>query len=330
MKADVTTSRVHQWLAARSRWQRRGIAFGAGVLATAAHAPFQLTPLYALALVVLVWLLDAAHRRPDRLRAAFGAGLWFGLGHFISGVYWIASAFLVDAQAWGPIWGVPAVLARAGLLALFWAGGAALAMLAWTNDLRRIAVFAAALFFSEWLRGNLFGGFPWLLPGYVWTPGEPVSQLASLIGVYGLSLLTLVLFAAPAAVADASQGPGRRFAPLLVAGLLLGMMWGWGAQRLANAAIDLPGAQPIVRVADSGLSQAEKWQGRSDQEWRVLNRYLEASGPPEDSRAAVLIWPEGAGRELLHARACRVSRRAWPGAWRPGADRGVDAARAGR
>lgn len=287
-------SRVHEWFAARSPWQRRGLAIGAGLLATLAHAPFQLTPLYAVALVVLVWLLDAAHLREKRVRAAFGVGAWFGLGHFCTGVYWISSAFMVDSAAWGPLWGVPAVLALASVLAVFWAVGCALAMLAWTRDMRRIPAFAAALFITEWLRGHLFGGLPWLLPGYVWTPGEPVSQMASLIGIYGLSLLTLFLFAAPASVADAGASAGRRFAPMVVAGLFIGMMWGWGAQRVAAAPIDLPGAQPIVRVADSGLTQREKGVGRTDQEWRVLARYLAVSGAPEDSKAAVVIWPEGA------------------------------------
>jgi apolipoprotein N-acyltransferase len=81
---------------------------------------------------------------------------------------------------------------------------------------------------------------------------------------------------------------------MVAAGLVVGMSWGWGAQRLAHARIDPPGALPIVRVADSGMSQAEKWEQRPDQEWRVLDRYLAASGSPGDSRAAIVIWPEGA------------------------------------
>jgi apolipoprotein N-acyltransferase len=290
----IPSSRVQEWFAARTPWQKRGLAAGAGALATLAHAPFQLTPLYAVALIVLVWLLDAAHGSERRVRAGFGVGFWFGLGHFCTGVYWISSAFMVDVAAWGPLWGVPAVLALATLLAIFWGAGCALAMAAWTRDVRRIPVFAIALFISEWLRGHLFGGFPWLLPGYVWTPGEPVSQMASIIGIYGLSLLTLLLFAAPAAVADTGAGAGRRFAPMVAAALLIGMMWGWGVQRIAGAPIDLPGAQPIVRVADSGLSQREKGEGRTDQEWRVLSRYLASSGDADQSRAAVVIWPEGA------------------------------------
>lgn len=292
--SQAEPSRIHAWVAARTPWQRRSIALLAGAGATLGHAPFQLTPVYAAALVVLIWLLDAAALRERRIGSAFAIGWWFGLGHMTSGLYWVASAFLVDAEAWGPLWGVPAALALGGAMALYWAFGCALAMCWWTPDARRLPAFAAALFVSEWLRGHLFGGFPWILPGYVWAPGEPISQLASLFGIYGLSLLTLLAGAAPAAIADASAKPGGRFAPLVVAALAIGMGWGWGAQRLVGAAADPPGAQSIVRVADSGLSQAEKWASRSDQEWRVLQRYLDASGSSNDSRATIVVWPEGA------------------------------------
>jgi apolipoprotein N-acyltransferase len=291
---DAAQSRIHAWLSARTPWQRRGLALAAGALATLGHAPFQLAPLFVVAIVALIWLLDAAAAKPKRFWSGFLTGWFFGLGHFATGLYWVSSAFLVDSESWGPLWGVPATLALAGGLALFWGAGSALAMALGTPGWRRIAAFAACAFVMEWLRGHILTGFPWLLPGYVWTPGEPVSQLAAILGIYGLTLLTLLAAAAPATIADRDASPGGRFAPMLIAALAIGMVWGWGAQRIAGAPVDPPGAQPIVRVADSGLSQAEKWRYRPDQEWRVLQRYLDASGTPEDSRASILIWPEGA------------------------------------
>jgi apolipoprotein N-acyltransferase len=293
--ASATRSRLQTWMAARSPWQRRGLAVAVGALATLGQAPYQLTFVYVAAIVVLVWLLDASSRQERRLRSAFATGWFFGLGYFTAGLYWVAAAFNVDSTAWGPVWGIPSTLGLAGGLALFFGLGALLAMLAWTNDVRRIAVFALAFFVSEWLRGHVFSGFPWILPAYIWTPGEPISQLASLIGAYGLSLLTLLIAATPAAIADGGQGAGARFAPVLAAALAVGMAWGWGAQRLSTARVDPPGAQPVIRVADSGLSQAEKWESRPDQEWRVLDRYLDASGEPSDDNAtSIVIWPEGA------------------------------------
>jgi apolipoprotein N-acyltransferase len=292
--AGNSLSRIESWFAARTPWQRRGLALVSGALATLAHAPFQLTFLFAVAIVVLVWLLDTSSAKPKRMWSAFSMGWFFGLGHFTTGLYWIASAFMVDSNAWGPLWGIPATLALAGGLAIFWGLGCAMAVAFWTRDIRRIAAFAVCVLISEWLRGNILTGFPWLLPGYVWTPGEPVSQLASLLGIYGLSLLTLLAAAAPATVGDGRLSAGMRFAPVLVVALAFGLAWGWGAQRIANAAVDQPGARPIVRVADSGISQAEKWRYRPDQEWRVLQRYLEASEEPDVSRADIVIWPEGA------------------------------------
>ncbi|QGZ96953.1 apolipoprotein N-acyltransferase [Terricaulis silvestris] len=288
-------SRIQNWFAVRTPWQRRGIALVAGAAATLGHAPFQLTPIYIAALVVLVWLLDAASTSKSRFGSAFTQGWWFALGHFATGLYWIASAFLVDADTWGIGAGVAAVIALAGSLALFWGAGCLLAIAFWTSDLRRAAVFAVSLFVVEWLRGNILTGFPWLLPGYVWTPGEPVSQLASLVGIYGLSLLTLLVAGAVATVADGQASAGRRFAPMIGVALVLGLIFGWGAQRTGRAPINLPGSElPFVRVADSGLSQAEKWRYRPDQEWRVLQRYLEVTGTQDESRAAIVIWPEGA------------------------------------
>lgn len=293
-QADASPSRLHAWLASLRPWQRQGIGFLAGAAATLGHAPFQLTLVYVLAIVVLVWLLDVASTRTRRLRAAFATGLSFGFGHFLTGVYWIAYAFQVDTETWGAAWGVPSTIGLAFGLALFWGLGAVLAILLWTADVRRIAAFALGFFATEWLRGHIFTGFPWLLPGYVWTPGEPISQLASIVGAYGLSLLTLFVAATPAAIADVAASGARRFGPMVVAALLVGMGFGWGAQRLSRAEVDPPGAQPIVRVADSGMSQAEKWEELPNQEWRVLARYLEASGQPDDSRASIVIWPEGA------------------------------------
>lgn len=293
-EADIGRAPLQSWLLALSPWRFRGLAVVMGALATLGHAPFQVVPAYVIAVVALVWMLDAAAARARPLWSGFVTAFSFGLGHFATGMYWVSSAFLVDTTAWGPLWGVPATAALAAVLALFWGAGGALAIALWTPDLRRLASFALALCVTEWLRGHLFTGLPWLLPGYIWSPGEPISQLASLVGIYGLSLATLLVAAAPATIADQHAGAHRRFAPLIAAGLAIGLAWGWGAQRLAGAPIDPPGAAPIVRVADPGLSQAEKWAYAPDQEYRVLAAYSAVSGAAEESRASILIWPEGA------------------------------------
>lgn len=267
------------------------LALVAGATATLGHAPFYLTPFYVIAIVVHIRLLDAASVRPGRLTAAFGVGWWFGLGHFASGLHWLSSAFAYDFGAWGIFFGACAVIALGAVLACFWGLGCALAMTFWTHDIRRVAVFAAALASTEWLRGVAFTGFPWLLPGYVWPAGEAISQSASVFGIYGLSALTLAFAAAFVVLLDRTSKPRVRFALLVVPICLFAGLWTWGALRLAEPLAN-DADQPVVRVADSGLSQADKWIERPDQEWRVLLRLLEVSGSVDE--ADIVIWPEGA------------------------------------
>lgn len=291
---EIRLSRIQVFFAGLTGWRVPALAFVAGAVAALGYAPLFFAPAYALGIVALVWLLDAAADSPNRARAFFGRAWFWALGHCLAGMYWISSPFMVDPASWGLIWAIPSTLLFAGGLALFWGVGGALASFMWTKDERRIPAFALALAVTEFLRGHLFTGFPWNLPAYIWEAGGSVSQSASLFGVYGLSALTLLIAAAPAALADGAASAGRRFAPAIAAALVLGLTWGAGANRLANARVVTPGETPIVRVTDAGLGQAEKWTYRPDQEWRVLARYLQATGTQDESNALVVIWPEGA------------------------------------
>ena len=269
-------------------WRAHGLAVSAGALATLAHAPFHVFPALIVAMTVLVWLIDAAPQKTWR-KAVFARVWWFGAGHFISGLHWVSSAFAVNPD-FNFALGVLAAIALGGGLAVFPAVALSLAKPAWTDDYRRIPVFVVAYMAAELLRGHLFGGFPWLLAAYVWAPGGAISQAASVVGAYGLTALTLLLAAAPAAVLDHGRAV-RRFGLVMVCALGFGLLWGFGFQRLTTASIAVPGATPIIRVAEPGLSQREKWATHPDE---VLLAYLGVSGDAETSRADFVIWPEGA------------------------------------
>lgn len=274
-------------------WTRRAAIAGVGLVSNLAHAPFYLFPVLACGLTLCVWLIDGATKAKQPMHAAFGRIWLFAFFYFLGGLYWVGSSFLQVDGAEALM--IPAVLALPAGLALFWGAAAALAVRFWSSGPRRIVVFALAIMAAEWARGHAFGGFPWDLPGYVWKAGEPVSQFASVVGIYGLSLLTVLMLAAPAALADLGPFP-HRAAPALAAALGLGLLWGAGAHRLGSHP---PGAagEVIVRVADSGLGQEEKW--RAGNEYNVFSRYLDLLDTPGPSHAEIIIWPESAVPVLL-------------------------------
>jgi apolipoprotein N-acyltransferase len=282
---------IQAWIDALPVWRIHVVAAAAGALAALAFAPFYVAPALAVGLCVLVWLMDSAVRRHRPARTAFARGWSFAFGHFLSGTYWVGAAFTqVDgAMALMPL----GVLSLPALLALFWGGACAAAALLWTRDSRRIPLLAFALSVAEIARGHVFGGFPWNLAGYTWEAGGAVSQAAAWVGIYGLTAFTLLVALTPATFADSHRPWGARATPALAGALALGLVWGFGAQRLEAAGPVSPrGPGPVVRVVDPGYTQREKWTpGR---EWEVLTRYLELTGAPAESQSDIVVWPEGA------------------------------------
>src|SRR5262249_56742082 len=98
-----------------------------------------------------------------------------------------------------------AVLGLPAYLSIFTAIGFALARLLWTKDATRILALAASLTIAEWLRGHALTGFPWNAFGYALSEPLPLAQTASLIGLWGMTFLTVAIFASPAVLIDRNK-----------------------------------------------------------------------------------------------------------------------------
>ena len=61
---------------------------------------------------------------------------------------------------------------------------------------------AISLTISEWLRGHLLTGFPWNAFGYALSEPLALAQTASLIGLWGMTFLSVAIFASPAVLID--------------------------------------------------------------------------------------------------------------------------------
>lgn len=292
-------------------WRRRGVAFLAGALSVLAMAPFFLWPVLFFTLPVLIWLIDGRSDqtsesqkaekvsrtqawRTSLKKAAFD-GWWFGFGYFFFGLFWIGEAFLVEAHIFGWLLPFAVTLMPAGL-ALFTAATAAAARSVWHPGLARVAILAIAFGLGEWLRGHIFTGFPWNVLGYALTQPLPLMQSAAVFGVYGLTLLTVLITATPLiALTDARSHVGLKIALLTV--LPLAALFAYGALVLA------PGPNPIVegvklRIVQPSIPQHEKWlaseQPRIFAEHLRLSR-IDQSGKRDDLEGIThVFWPEAA------------------------------------
>lgn len=283
-------------------WKRAVIALLAGALSALAMAPFNAWPVLFITFPVAVWLIDGAGAgKWNGVAAAAMAGWWFGFGYFVPGLYWIGYAFLVDADTFA--WLLPvAVCGLPAYLALFTALGFALARLLWTRDSTRVLALAISLTASEWLRGHLFTGFPWNAFGYALTEPLALAQSASVVGLWGLTFLSVAIFASPAVLVDdrSKDGLGRTDRRWLApaAGLLaLAAMLTFGAIRLATSS---PAAVAGVklRIMQPNLQQDVRFNYSAKAQ--VMQKYLalsdRATGPHTTGvrDATILIWPESA------------------------------------
>ncbi|MGE0855882.1 MAG: apolipoprotein N-acyltransferase [Hyphomicrobiaceae bacterium] len=295
-------------MAGQKSRQRALTALAAGALSVLATPPFFLWPVLFLTLPVLVWHIDgavAAERlaserksHPYPLRQAAWAGWWFGFGYFLAGLFWIGEAFLVEAEKFA--WLLPvAVMGLPAVLAAFFAAAASAAALIWRRGWTR--VFALALTFSaaEWLRGHVLTGLPWNVLGYAMTWPESGVQAASLLGIYGLTIVTIIAFAVPlVALAGSDQSNARRLGPLLLPACILLAHSAYGQARLSASGPAQMVEGVRLRIVQPSVPQREKWQREKQREIFDLHLAMsrrDASGRQDDLAGIThLVWPEAA------------------------------------
>jgi apolipoprotein N-acyltransferase len=232
-------------------------------------------------------LVAVATTRPGPLRA-WSLGLASGVVYFAGTVYWTSG---VMAQYGGILTPLAALIAGllVAYLALFPAVFAlVVAMIVRRLGSRALLVAPAAWVAAELARTLLFGGFPWALVGYSQTSVLPIAQLASLLGVYGLSLVVVLASAALALAAVARDRSG-----LVAVGVVLVIVIGiatWGRARVAGARLTRVGTPVRVGLVQGDIPQDQKWTPGLEDD--ILGRYLMLSRRAADRGAQAILWPE--------------------------------------
>ncbi|SKA23490.1 Apolipoprotein N-acyltransferase [Consotaella salsifontis] len=283
-------------------WRRALLAILAGAIATLALPPFNLPVFAFVSFPILLWLIGGVAGAPGagllgRAAPAFVVGWQFGFGYFVAGLWWLGAAMMVDVgEFW---WAIPfAVLGLPAILAFYFGFAAVLARLFWSEGAGRLFAFAAAFALAEYARGVLFTGFPWNEIGVMAAPIPLMMQSVSVVGLHGLTLGALLVFAAPALLADPA-GRSRAAALALVALLVVAHL-GFGAWRLWNSQEGTV-ADVSLLVVQPGIEQSDKWdEAEADRIWRrlvgvTLQGKSKMGTPGRDApRSRLIVWPESA------------------------------------
>ena len=247
-----------------------------GAVLALAFAPFNLWPLAILMPAGLFWLNRDIHS----LKSLFWNGWCFGLGYFGCGVYWIYNSLHDFGMA-------PPVVATAitGLLVVYLAITPGLILICWRRadqylGASGIWMLPVIWFGLEWFKGWFITGMPWLSLGYAHT-ASPLAGFAPLVGVYGISALTVLM-----SVTIYQALHARRFRSLVLLPLLPAL--GFGLQQIEWTE---PVGEPItVTMVQGSIPQQLKW--RREQRENIFNTYLRET--LRHPKSDLVIWPETA------------------------------------
>lgn len=267
-----------------SRLSLIGLSFGSGALAALGHAPFGLWYVGLAGFIGLAYLVS----RASRPTLAAWAG---GAGYFALALHWIVEPFLVDAATHG--WMAPfALFLLAGGLALFWA------LAGWASARHggnKALGWALCLTAAEFARGHVFTGFPWALPAYIWAESD-LRMLASLVGPYGLTLLTLG-FASMVVMDWGRMRPRTGFGLVISA-----VVFTFVSAQLAGEPVL---TDKTVRLVQPNAPQHEKWH--PEKAHGFVERALDFTATPKNG-IDMIVWPETAIPYPLDVAAPAISR----------------------
>ena len=248
-----------------------------------------------IALVPLVIALTGWRGRPGRVPGqpplrGFLLGLTSGFVYFAGTLYWTGTVI----RTFG---GIPTIAAIAGvvLLAVYQGAFPAIGALIASRLITRAGI--AGIFFvpaawvaTEFFRGVAFGGFPWVPLGNSQATVLPVAQLASVLGVYGVSALVAFV---NAAIACAVLTAGRaRAAALTSAAVVLVATGMWGTLRIADGSLARAGTPIRVGLIQGNIAQEDKW--KADEARRIFTTYIAMTRDAVRRGAEYVIWPESA------------------------------------
>jgi apolipoprotein N-acyltransferase len=256
------------------------IALIAGGLMPLGLAPFHWWPLALLSLALFCHLISSASSRQVFFRSlAYGTGL-FGVG-----VSWVFISIHVHGGESILISFTLTALLVILLAVLFALPFSLYGRIHCAGTVKTLLVFPALWVATEWFRGWIFTGFPWLYLGYSFTD----TWLAGWAPLGGVLLLSLIAAFSAASLVVLSNQPAMRLKSS--AGVALAACLWAGGQPLNTIAWTQPEGESLsLAMVQPALTPSQKWNNDILYDILVQLRQQSAGLWGVD----LLIWPESA------------------------------------
>ena len=252
----------------------RKLSVISGTLCGCAFAPiFFLPGLFSLS------FLCAQISNASSKKDAAGYGYLFGLGLYLSTIYWIAFGVSVYIEEFW--WAIPfTLLGLPAFMAIFYG---LLSIFVW--QFRKYTlfhfIFCISWLFIEWLISWLFTGLPWTLIGYSLSVSNILIQASSIFGILGLSFTV-------AYVGSSLYSKKMLWIRIFVSMFIIVALVYYGFSRLKENPTEL--SEVKVRIVQPSIPQNAKWEPKTF--WQNLDKQVEMSN--REGGADIIVWSEAA------------------------------------
>jgi apolipoprotein N-acyltransferase len=251
------------------------IALALGAATVLGFAPFYIFPAPIIAIAGLCYLWQ----KTTTPAAAWILGFSYGLGLYCVGIYWI----YISLHDFGgmPWWFAGfCTFCLCAFMALF-VGLVGFFSKKLGSPLITIPVLWGL---SDWIRSWIFTGFPWLTMGYSQVPHSPLAGYMPLVGVYGVSVITVFI---AVLIAHWFSKPSLIFKRNTIAAFVLIIVTG-NVLKIVEWTT-LIGKPITVALLQGNISQLEKWSPETAQS--TINQYITMV---KTSKAELIVLPETA------------------------------------
>jgi apolipoprotein N-acyltransferase len=254
------------------------LVFFAGCLSSLALPPVFFFPFWFFSICVLLNHILKA----ENFLSAFKIGFFWGFGHFLVGLYWVAygPATYVEDFWWAvpmALFGVPCYLA-------FFV--AFISCISWFFRHEQLfsLYFAVIWVFFEWVREWIFTGFPWNSANYILHFSEILMQTSAIWGGGGQSLFVMFLSISIYDFYYKSDERNFVLASLWFTGVAI-----YGVLQLKE---ETKLSDIYVRLVQPSTVQEGKWNYSSF--ITELDKLINLSNLPSEHKIDLVIWPESA------------------------------------
>ena len=238
----------------------------------------------------LLFILIKINKKQNSIWLNFKIGWSFGIGYFLSNIYWIIYSLTFE-DIFKPF--IPfALILIPSFLGLFY--GVATSVVSRFKlkiNFSSILVFSLVFSVIEFFRGFVLGGFPWNLIVYSWTKYLNSLQILSLIGTHSFNLISITIFLLPLLIIFEKN---IRFKISILMFLLIALICNnfYGSWKIKNNETLYREFEDFkIKIISPKISIDRFFE--SNNEHIIIDELIELSNPDIFQRT-IFIFPEGA------------------------------------